>query len=348
MKQGFMKNVSLKGIVAAVPKEKRTAEDFTEHFSMEEIQKTASVTGVQEVRVAPDDVCTSDLCVAAAEKLIDKLTWEKESIDCLIFVSQTPDYILPATSCIIQERLGLSTECAAFDVNQGCSGYVYALWLGANLLESGSMKRIILLVGDTISKLTNPADRATSMLFGDAGTATAIEWNENAKAMGFVLGSDGKGAENLIVKRGHARFPSVSAKEADENETMDKNYLYMDGGEIFNFTIKRVPKMVKEVMEIANKTNAEIDYFLFHQANEFIMKHLAKKIKATEKQLPISLQQFGNTSSASIPLTIVSQITLETLKQHPQLVLAGFGVGYSWAAACLNVCDIEVLDLMEV
>jgi len=308
--------------------------------------------GVKTRRIAESSTCTSDLCFVAAKKLIEDLNWTPETIDGIIFVSQTPDYRLPATSCSIQERLGLSEQCAAFDVNLGCSGYVYGLWIAANFIKTGDMKRVLLLVGDTITKAIAPNDKSTAMLFGDAGSATALEYDESASGVSFVLGTDGKGKENLIISAGGFRNPTTShnlvRNGKPEGGASSDNDLYMNGGEIFNFTIKRVPALVKDLLDTGNTETKDVDYFVFHQANEFILKHLSKKMKLEKEKCPINIGEFGNTSSASIPLAIVSELSDVLSKSEKKLAMLGFGVGYSWGGALINVGPLSSLGLLEV
>lgn len=352
MKQTKVNNVKIKGIVCAVPKEIMNKEKFEKHFSPKDIEKTTKMTGVRTIHIADKDTCTSDLCSLSARDLMMDIKWEPETIDALIFVSQTPDYRIPATSCIVQERLGLSTECIAFDVNLGCSGYVYGLWMASNLISSGAVKRVLLLVGDTASKLNSPDDRSTVMLFGDAGTATALEYDESAFEIDFVLGTDGKGKEHLIIPAGGFRTPvnkeNLIRTALPEGGTRGENDLFMDGGEIFNFTIKRVPAILAELLTRNNLENKDIDYFVFHQANEFIIKHLAKKAQLTPQQTPISIDKYGNTSSASIPLTIVSELAGALKSNEKKIMMVGFGVGYSWGGTLINMGPLSCLKLLEV
>jgi len=352
MIQTLASNVNIKGIVCAVPKNIVKNDDFEKYFPKEDINKITEMTGVKERRITNSDTCTSDLCTAAAAKLIEELDWPADTIDGIIFISQTPDYRLPATSCVVQDKLGLSTECMAFDVNLGCSGYVYGLWMAANFIATGALKRILLLVGDTISKAISPNDRSTSMLFGDAASATALEMDETSSTISFVLKTDGKGSDNLIIPAGGYRNPATQENLVrivqPDGSIRSLNDLYMDGGEIFNFTIKRVPPLVKELLSINNLDVKDIDYFVFHQANEFILKHLAKKLKLSQEQTPISIDRFGNTSSASIPLTITSELQDVLSSNKKKLAMIGFGVGYSWGGALMNAGPLASLRLLEV
>ncbi len=335
-------NVEIKGIVSAVPKNKVNNFDLTNLFEKEELEKTIKLTGVKSRHIATEQICTSDLCVAAAKNLLDDIIWAPETIDCLIFVSQTPDYILPATSCSIHQRLNLSKNCATFDVNLGCSGYVYGLWIASNLMRNSEIKRCLLLVGDTINRTVYPKDKATSLLFGDAGSATALEQSHNSESLYFVLGTDGYGANNLIIQGGGFRKPYYL--EYDEA----KKHLYMNGEEIFNFTIQVVPGMIEDLLKYAQLDRENVDYFVLHQANEFIIKHLAKKAKISIEKVPITLSNFGNTSSASIPLTISSAFSKDLSENKRKLIMSGFGVGYSWASVLADVGPLESIKLIEV
>lgn len=351
MKQKALKNVLIRGIQCAVPRKIVKNDYFTSFFSNEEIEKSSSMTGVKSRRFADKNICTSDLCVSAARKVMYDLGWDPSTIDGIFFVTQTPDYRLPATSCSIQEKLGLSTECAAFDVNLGCSGYVYGLWLAANLMATGCMKRVLLLAGDTISKAVSPKDRSTVLLFGDAGSATALEFDENAPEMAFVLGTDGRGKENLIIPAGGFREQSSAETVVrcnGENDFRSREDLFMDGGEIFNFTIQRVPPLVKILLQETKKETSDVDFVVFHQANEFIMKHLAKKLKLNPNQAPSSIGHYGNTSSASIPLTIASELAQTLGNESKTVALVGFGVGYSWGGAMVELGPLASIGVLEV
>lgn len=343
--------VNIAGIVCAVPKNGLDNESFTSSFSLDQINKIAQITGVLTRRIAPENLCTSDLCAKAAEKLLQDLKWESSSVDALIFISQTPDYFLPATSCTVQEKLGLSSNCAAFDINLGCSGYVYGLWLASSIIKAG-LKRVLLLVGDTISKVVSPEDRSTALLFGDAGSATAIEKNENNGENTFLLGTDGKGQNNLIIPAGGFRLrPSENTRQAilyEDGNSRNEEHLYMNGGEIFNFTIQRAIPLVRDLLEKSNYKSEQVDYFVFHQANKFILKHFVKKLKLPSEKVPINIELYGNTSSASIPLVIVTNIAEDLLNSKKKVAMFGFGVGYSWGGALVDLGLLECCNLLEV
>ena len=329
-------SAAIRGVVTCLPSRVIENSYFEKNFSTEEIAKSSQMTGVYQRRYADDGVCTSDLCQSAAEKLLTKLNWEKEEVDALIFLSQTPDHILPATACILQGKLGLSSDVVAFDVNLGCSGYVYGLYLAAKLLDGTSIKKVLLLVGDTCSKFISSEDRSTAMIFGDGGSATALEYKPEEQQLQFLLGTDGAGAENLKIPAGGFRtrpndMTQLRTQGTDGN-LRSQEELYMDGGEIFNFTITSVPRLVKQLMKTYDFEKEEVDAFFLHQANEFMLKHIAKKLKIDLEKVPLTIQKFGNTSSASIPLTLVDWMQKRDLSEKRDLVMAGFGVGYSYAA----------------
>lgn len=338
-----VQNVALRGIVSAVPDTVVGNAMFEDKFGVKAVAEISRMTGVQSRRVSSENQTTADLSEAAARQLLEKLQWAPDSVDAIVFVSQTPDYRLPATACALQARLQLSAHCAAFDVNLGCSGYVYGLWIASKLIDGTGIRRVLLLAGDTSTKLVNPEDRATAMLFGDAGTATALEFDESAAPCWYVLGTDGSGEKNLIVPRSQYR----AALPSDEKlSAVLPDYLYMDGAEVFNFTIRSVPPLVNQVLKISKKDISALTHVFFHQANAFMLKHIAKKLSLRPEQFPINIDRFGNTSSASIPLLLASMG--DEAKAARDVVMTGFGVGYSWAAVQLTMDGLQVCDLLEV
>ena len=333
------------GVVSCVPSRVRRNEDFRETFGEASVADVVKMIGVQTRRIVDEGTTTRDLCRLAAQRLLDGLDWTPDSVDALIFVSQTPDFRLPATACALQADLGISTSCIAFDVNLGCSGYPYALWLGMSMLQTGAARRVLLAVGDTVSKIVDPDDRATALLFGDAGTVTALEADPDAAAAHFVLGTDGRGATNLIVPSGGFRDHSTSGDPRLEGRSACS--LYMDGGEIFNFTLRAVPPLVARTIELGAADGAKHDFHLFHQANQFMLKHLIKKAKLTPEQAPLNIEEYGNTSCASIPLLMTTRLQDALSASRKRLGLFGFGVGYSWASASLDVGPLRVVETIE-
>lgn len=344
--------IRIAGMASAVPASTASLEDSASVFGHEAAQKISDSTGVKTRHVASHEICTSDLCEAAARQLLSDLDWSPESIDLLVFVSQTPDYRLPATACVLQGKLGLARTCAAFDLNLGCSGYVYGLWLIAQLMTSGTFQRAFLLVGDTITRTVSPVDRSAASLFGDAGTATALEVDSHAPPMFYDMGTDGTHSHDLMIRAGGFRQPSscetaIRAERENGNSRSDDD-LYMNGNEIFTFTLREVPRMLKAVMDLQAWDIDTTDAFVLHQANQFILSHLAKRMRIPPSKLPISIDDFGNTSSASIPITITERLRNRLQNESMKLVLAGFGVGLSWAAGALSCGPMVISDLVKV
>jgi 3-oxoacyl-[acyl-carrier-protein] synthase-3 len=340
------------GVSSAVPQPIRTVAQAFSVFGEAETLKISASTGVRQRHVVPPGVCTSDLCLAAAERLLQDLNWARDSVDGLIFVSQTPDYILPATSCSLHGRLGLSKHCAAFDLNLGCSGYVYGLWIAAQLVQSGAAHRFLLLVGDTISRIVSPQDRSVALLFGDAGTATAIEKDDTAPPLVFSLGTDGGGQGHLMVPAGGFREPHSAATchrtSRDDGNTRSDEDLYMNGAEIFTFTLREVPPLFKSVLSTAGWSLEDLDAVVMHQANRFMLEYLAKRMRLAPQKVVIALENRGNTSSASIPLAMTDTLADRLRATSLRLVLAGFGVGFSWAAVALTCGPMVMPELVLV
>jgi 3-oxoacyl-[acyl-carrier-protein] synthase-3 len=344
-------NIAIKGISCCVPKNRERNIDL-DILTEEEIQRFTDATGVEERRIATKEICTSDLCAAAAEKLIKDLNWQKDEIEILVFVSQTADYILPVSAAILQDRLGLSTNCIAFDVPLGCSGYVYGMSIIAGMMKATGLKKGLLLAGDTISKIISNTDKSTLPLFGDAGSATAFELDENAEKLLFDLGTDGSGYKTIIVPDGGSRnrisTNSLEKKKIEEGISRNSCDLVLDGMDVFGFGISQGPKTVNKLLEKFSIDKAKIDYFIFHQANLMMNKMIAKKLKLPAEKVPYSLKHFGNTSSATIPLTIVSELKEKILNKSSNLLMCGFGVGLSWGTVLLENSKIEYLDLIEL
>lgn len=336
--------VRIAGQVCAVPRRVVSNEFFEGTFARREIDDVVKMIGVHERRWVEPGQTTSDLCLLAARDLIAELGWDPGEIGLIVLVTQTSDYALPASACVLHGKLGLGPRCAAFDVNLGCSGYVYGLWLVSQLLQAHSTKRALLLVGDT-SYYSDHRDRSTALLFGDAGCATGIESAEGAPDWRFVLGTDGAGARNLMVPKSGTR------QEQPDEERMtgrDPSKLFMDGGEIFNFTLRAIPPLQQALLAYSETDVAAFDAFLFHQANAFMIKHLAKKLKLPSDRVPMNMARFGNTSSASVPLLMCDEIAESLRSRAMRLAMFGFGVGYSWAAGDVPCGPLAVLKTVEL
>ncbi len=329
-------NARISGVAAAVPRE--VEENVTYPLFQEgEAEKFIASTGVCRRHVS-QKYLSSDLCYAAAQQLLCDLGWEANTIDGLVFVTQGQDYILPATSCILQQRLGLSEECATLDVSLGCSGWVYGLSVAAGWLQAGS-KRVLLLCGDT-SHATSREDKSAWPLFGEAGTATAVEFDENASSLKFHLATDGSGYDAIIIPDGGFRNPfsadSLIPQEISPGITRAPINTVLDGMNVFAFGISKPPQSVKKLCERFSLSLEEVDYALFHQANKFLNEKIRKKLKLPEEKVPYCLDEFGNTSSASIPLLMVTRLR-EQLKTRPCYCLGGgFGVGLSWGTVAFH------------
>ncbi|MCD8207720.1 MAG: ketoacyl-ACP synthase III [Bacteroidales bacterium] len=348
--------ISIRGIAACVPTQ-RSHNAESPLLPGAERQQFIAGTGIEERRVAPENICSSDLCAAAAEKLLAQLNWEKSEINFLVFVSQTRDYILPATACLLQHRLGLPESCATFDVPLGCSGWVYGLNTLSAILRTTCGKGL-LLAGDTATRLHYSRDKTSFPLFGDAGSATALEFtlaeNTNKRAMKFNLGSDGSGADTLIIPDGGYRSP-CSPKSFNEyvdpqlGATLTPRHARMNGMDVFAFAQSQVPQSVRTLCDKCGIELSAIDLFVFHQANKAINERIRTKLGLPEEKVPSSLKNFGNTSSASIPLTLVTQAReiLSANEEH-QVLACGFGVGLSWATALFHTQGLVIPKLIEL
>ena len=345
-----VKNVEIVGVSACVPKQKEDNSQIYPKWG--DYDSFIASTGINSHRVAPSNITTCDLCYESAKKLMTELQWNKDEIEALIFVSQTPDYVLPPTSCILQEKLELSQNCYTLDVSLGCSGWVYGLSVITSLMQNGTIKKGLLLVGDTISKICSKEDKSTYPLFGDAGSATALVYNQNASPFYFNLHTDGTGYNNIIVKDGGYRNPvsesSLRSKLVSEGIERNSLNLELDGMNVFSFGITKVPKCINELVEHFNLDKEKTDLFVFHQANKFMNEKICKKLKLDEEKTPLSLDEFANTSCASIPLTLVTRCQ-ENLKNTSQsLIACGFGVGLSWGGVALKSNKICVPNLIEI
>jgi len=352
MSQLSFQNVGIAGLAAAVPKNTIDNYLYTEYFDAESVKELVDKVGVKERRFAPVGMCASDLCFAAAERLIADMNINKSEIDLLVFVSQTPDYRMPATSILLQHRLGLDKHTAAFDISLGCSAFVYGLSVVYALMQTGGFRRALLLDGETRSRIYSPKDRKTAFLFGDGGVAAIIENNEKYGKSYFSLNSDGSLSDLIKVDAGGYRNPStpetLREKVVDEfgNIRSDEQG-YMNGADVFNFAIREVPKDIKRVLQAAQIDLTSLDYAVFHQANDYMNGYLAKKLNLRSEQVPSCIAQFGNTSSVSIPLTIATQLQGKFCEPK-KMLLSGFGVGMSWATAILTMDSCQISDLVEL
>lgn len=346
-----LKNVKISGVACSVPKEIKEIRNLS-FFAPGEAEKVIAITKVERSRIAPEGMCCSDLCQAAAEGLLEKLQWNRDEVEALIFVSLSRDYIAPATANILQEKLHLHKSCLAFDIPLACSGYVYGLSTIGSMISTGGIKKALLLVGETTSRMQSPLDKTLWPLHGDAGSATALEYDENAEPMYFNLMSDGSGAMSIINQYGGTRFPmdaeGLELKEREPGIVRNGLHAYMDGMNVFSFSVKEPPASIIALCEHNNIDINSIDYLLLHQANKYMDEKIGKKLKVPSEKIPYSLMQFGNTSSTSVPMTIVVGLGEKIEQEDVNVIMCGFGAGLSWASAYINLNHIACLPLIEI
>jgi 3-oxoacyl-[acyl-carrier-protein] synthase-3 len=333
----------VKAIKSYLPPTTLTNEDLAKEFPDWDIEKTFQNTGVAVRHVAGPDECASDLGVKAAEKLFATGVCAPAEIDFLLFCTQGPDHFLPASACLMQDRLGLPLTCGAFDFNLGCSGYVYGLALSKSLIETEMAQNILLIVGDTSTKGIHPKDRGVRALFSDGASATLVvgQKSDEENIGPFIFGTDGRGAKNLIVPVGGMRCrptPETAIPRDDGTGNIrSPQDLFMDGAEIFNFSLQTVPKAIQQILEKSDMKLEEVNYFVFHQANAFMLEALRRKIKIPKEKFAINLRDIGNTSSATIPMALEAAIEQGRISAGSKVLICGFGVGYSWAAGLIII-----------
>ncbi len=347
------KNVGIKALAACVPS--RVIDNY--HYDLdiwpeEEVKKVVDKVGVAERRFVDDGTCASDLCFAAAERLIADNNIDKSEIDLLVFLSQTPDYRMPATSILLQNRLGLPMSTMAFDISLGCSGFISALSIVYSMMQNNGFRKALLLNGETRSKVYSRKDRREAFIFGDAGVAALIERDERFGESHFSLNSDGSRGELIMIPGGGYRHMSsaetIKEKVVDEygNVRTDEQGR-MNGADVFNFVIVEVPKDIKRLLAATGEDIQKLDYYVFHQANAFINNYIAKKMKLDKERIPWTIQKYGNTSSVSVPLTIASELK-NKMAGEKRLLLSAFGVGMAWATAIVPFVDCKISDIVEI
>jgi 3-oxoacyl-[acyl-carrier-protein] synthase-3 len=345
-------DIRIAGIAASVPKKEVSTRDY-DLLTEKEREFFTKTVGVEKRRVAEPGMATSDLSLEAAQKLIDGLNWDPQEIELLIFVSQSRDYLIPATAGILQDRLGLPKTCVALDISKGCSGYVYGLSVMGRMMSGGAIKKGLFLVGDVSTQNTSYKDKSTYPLFGDAGTATALEYVPGAADMHFNLQTDGGGYEAIIIPDGGIRNfaskeRSFEYEEVSEGISRHRLHIALDGVEVFNFSLREVPPNIKTLLEHAGDDLENIDYVVTHQANKLMNESIRKKLKIAPEKYPYSIGDFGNTSSASIPLTMITAMRSKLKNEKLRLLLSGFGVGLSWGSVILSTDKIYCPHLLEI
>ncbi|MDG3581300.1 3-oxoacyl-ACP synthase III family protein [Galbibacter pacificus] len=321
-----------------LPKKIVSNEELQTQFPDRDISKMANKIGVYKRHVVDKEETALDLAEKSCNNLFK--TYDKDKIDFVILCTQSPDYYLPTSACLLQQRLGLSKNVGAFDVNQGCSGFIYGLTIAKGLISASIAKNVLLVMSETYSKHINSSDLGNRMIFGDASSAIVVEHGESEKIGNFVIGTDGEGADNLIVRNGGMKCRFDINAETIVSRNMDEqtnNDLYMNGSEIFYFVGKQIPQVVENTLLKNNLAKKDIDYYIFHQANEYMIDFLAKKLKLNKNQFYNNIEDIGNTVSSTIPIALLRSISEGLVKQGDKVMLCGFGVGYSWGAVIIEI-----------
>lgn len=328
----------IKAISYYLPERVVTNEELVKAFPEWSVEKVAQKVGVNSRHLAASDETAGDMAEKAARKLFEEYHIQPESIDFLLLCTQSPDYFLPSTACILQDRLGIPTSAGAFDYNLGCSGCIYGMAVAKGLIAAGIAKNILLLTAETYNKYLHPEDKSNRSIFGDGAAACLISTEGFAEIQDFVLGTDGKGADNLIVKTGAARhkLPTGKSQEDDEGHIWYDDYLYMNGGAIFNFTLDAVPGMIQQLLEKHHLSQDDINYYVFHQANKFMLSTIRKFCVLPKDKFYINMENVGNTVSSTVLIGLKDSIERQVIKPNDTVMIAGFGVGLSWGGTILK------------
>lgn len=333
--------VGIKAIEYFLPEEVLTNEQLELIYEDWTAEKIFEKTGINQRHVVKEGELASDLAFEAAKKLFDSKVISPCEVEFILLATQSPDYILPTTACVLQDRLGLPDTVGSLDFNLGCSAFIYGLALAKGLIATGVVKNVLLITAETYSKHINPLDKSTRTIFGDAAAATLICEGEDVHEIGdFDLGTDGSGADNLIIPAGGMKMPKTeltAIEEVDDSRcTRCQDNLYMNGAEVFNFTISRVPATVENILRKSYLTKENIDLFVFHQANKFMLDFLRKKLRIPAEKFYINIQDIGNTVSASIPIALKRAEAEMLINKNDKVMLVGFGVGLSWGSTILT------------
>lgn len=346
--QAKIKGVKISSISTCVPKNQLDLYSLSDQFGESEVNKIISTTGVKSIRQVDKRTTTSDLCYLSSKKILEANNLSPDEIDGLVFVSQTGDYIMPQTSHILQYRLGLREDTICFDLPIGCNGFIYGLFQASLLIQSSACKRVLVLCGDTTTKIISDGDRSLKMVFGDGGSSTLVEKGDGE--MAFAIYSDGEKYQDLIIKSGGCRLPYSESNndliiDSDGNARKNSD-LYMDGMSIFNFAIKRVPVLIDEILQYTGWRKEDVDLFALHQANKFMIDYLRKKMKVPLDKMPVVVDGFGNTGPATIPILLTELFNDNKLSKE-KVVLCGFGVGLSWGAVSCNLTNTNIIKTIE-
>lgn len=347
-----IKNVALRGVTGTVPNNPVKSADF-DFFTKEDAELFDNTVGIKNRYIAPDNICASDLCYDAAERLIEGLGWEKDSIDVLLFASVTGDYKTPPTSAILQDRLRLSSTCFVLDAPMGCCGCMYCINIAGNMLSAGTAKRALILVGDTAKRMGNPKDKSRGPLFGDSGTVLALEYDTTANPIIIDFNTLGSGYKALMTPHGGYRYPITEESFIEEDFgngviRAPKDAL-INGMDVFSFAITKPPISVKNMLEQQGlDKDKDVDYFLIHQANKLIVDRIVKKLKLPIDKVPYNLQEFGNLGGASILMLMTSEIAEDLSSRPLTLVCSSFGLGLTWGTMVLKTKPMKVIPLNTI
>jgi 3-oxoacyl-[acyl-carrier-protein] synthase-3 len=347
-----IKNVCLRGVSMTVPERIVNTYDF-DFFTPEEAEIFNNTVGIKKRHIAPDTVCASDLCFSSAEKLLGELGWERDSIDVLLFESVTGDYRTPPTSCILQDRLSLSENCFCMDIPMGCCGCMYAITVAGNLLSSGNVKRALLLIGDTALRMGSMKDKSRVPLFGDCGTAMALEYDTTANDIIVDFHTYGKGYEALMTPHGGFRHPATASSYVYEDFgngiVRAPIHTLINGMNVLSFAISRPPKSIEVFLADYNiNRDTDIDHFLIHQANKMIVDRLVKKLKFPVEKVPYNLEDYGNLGGASIPSLMVTRIREQLIEKETTLLMSSFGLGLTWGTMYMKTQPMVIPELIKL
>jgi len=355
MAKAKISGVQLRALSTAIPANTVSLEEDAALFdgNLAQIKRLKATIGLDQRRVVPEGMTASDLAQAAVERLMDDAGVDANDIDGLFMVTQTPDYLQPGNAVLLQDRCGFPTTCATLDFNLGCSGFVYGLWAAHAFLAAGGLRRVILVAGDTVSRIVSAHDRALRPLFGDAASAVLLEASPGSAAAYFDLNSDGKGFQSLWQPGGGFREPANSDRLEErvlgEGVSRSRCHLHMDGAEIFNFSLKVEPVAIRDMLDQSGWAEETVDGFVFHQANRYIIDNIRRRLKLPEGKVPSgTVERFGNQSSASIPATLTDHYGSKLCERGHRFILSGFGVGLSWATCGIELPPLRGNSLVEI
>jgi 3-oxoacyl-[acyl-carrier-protein] synthase-3 len=351
----IFKNKKISSIVSVVPKEEYRFDDEYPGFKLtpDKAKRFKKMMSLDRHRIAPPEVCSSDLCLFGLQHLLNEGALKREEIGALVFVSQTPDYFMPATSNVIHGKLGLGHDVICLDINQGCAGFLLGLMQAFLLLEIAAIRKVVLLNGDTCSKQMDKCNRVSYPLTGDAGSVTVIERCEAENPIYTAVKNDGSRHKAIMIPAGAFRTPStpetLKLHEVEEGVVQNLEHIHMDGAAIFSFTMEDVPPQIDEILSFSGDTRESVEHFLFHQPNPFILRQMAEKMKIPQEKLPNNIVSlFGNCSSVTIPLNIAFNCREQLVKGSSRVCLSGFGVGLTWISMVLDLGPLEVCKIVEL